>query len=105
MQRGGGLADVAGDVDVVDQDGHLEAAIPRVGLDGGDLLLVPVDEEDALADPLRIPAVGLVIGRGDHVLDAVGDDADTHLYRALGPGCAWRRAGGAAMSSGSRTRG
>ena len=53
MQRGGGLADVAGDVDVVDQDGHLEAAIPRLGLDGGDLLLVPVDEEDALADPLR----------------------------------------------------
>ena len=41
MQRGGGLADVAGDVDVVDQDGHLEAAIPRLGLDGGDLLLVP----------------------------------------------------------------
>ena len=32
-------------------------------------------------------------------------DADTHLSRAFGPGCAWRRAGGAAMSSGSRTAG
>src|SRR6266700_1969299 len=32
-------------------------------------------------------------------------DADTHLSRAFGPGCAWRRAGGAAMSPGSRTAG
>ena len=32
-------------------------------------------------------------------------DADTHLSRAFGPGCALRRAGGAAMSSGSRTAG
>jgi hypothetical protein len=35
-------------VDVIDEDRHLEAAFPRLGLDGGDLLLVPVDEEDAL---------------------------------------------------------
>src|SRR6266702_3094013 len=32
-------------------------------------------------------------------------DAATHLSRAFGPGCAWRRAGGAAMSPGSRTAG
>src|ERR1019366_391310 len=32
-------------------------------------------------------------------------EADTHLSRAFGPGCAWRRARGAAMSSGSRTAG
>ena len=32
-------------------------------------------------------------------------DADTHLSRAFGPGCALRRAGGAAMSSGWRTAG
>ena len=32
-------------------------------------------------------------------------EAETHLSRAFGPGCAWRRAGGAAMSSGSRTAG
>ena len=32
-------------------------------------------------------------------------DADTHLWRAFGPGFALRRAGGAAMSSGSRTAG
>ena len=29
--------------------GHFEAALGGVGLDGGDLLLVPVDEEDPLA--------------------------------------------------------
>ena len=33
------------------------------------------------------------------------DEADTHLSRAFGPGCARRRAGGAAMSSGSRAAG
>ena len=32
-------------------------------------------------------------------------DAETHLSRAFGPGCAWRRAGGAAMSPGSRAAG
>ncbi len=32
-------------------------------------------------------------------------DADTHLSRAFGPGCSLRRAGGAAMSSGSRAAG
>ena len=32
-------------------------------------------------------------------------EAATHLSRATGPGCALRRAGGAAMSSGSRTAG
>src|ERR1039457_2975000 len=73
VQRGGGLAEVAGYVDVIDQDGHFEAAPGGLGLDGGDLLLVPVDEEDPLADPLRVAAAGLVAGRGDHVLDALGD--------------------------------
>src|ERR1035437_8224143 len=32
-------------------------------------------------------------------------EADTHLSRAFGPGCAWRRAWGAAMSPGSRAAG
>ena len=32
-------------------------------------------------------------------------DAATHLSRATGPGCSLRRAGGAAMSPGSRTAG
>ena len=73
VQGGGGLADIAGHVDVIDEDRHFEAAFLRLGLDGGDLLLVPVDEEDPLPDPLRVAAVGLVIGRGDHVLDGLGD--------------------------------
>src|ERR1035441_2491946 len=72
-RRGGGLAEVAGYVDVIDQDGHFEAAPGGLGLDGGDLLLVPVDEEEPLADPLRVAAAGLVAGCGDHVLDALGD--------------------------------
>jgi hypothetical protein len=60
-------------VDVVDQDGDLQAAFPGLGLDGGDLLLVSVHEEHALADLLRIPAAGLVERGRDHVLDALGD--------------------------------
>ncbi len=73
MEGGGGFADIAADVYVVDQDGDIEAAFGGLGLDGGDLLLVAVGEEDPLADPSGVPAVGLVIGRGDHVLDALGD--------------------------------
>ena len=73
VQGGGGLAEVAADVDVVDEDRDLQAAFPRLGLDGGDLLLVPVGEEDPLAGALRVAAAGLVIGGGDHVLNALGD--------------------------------
>src|ERR1035437_2289241 len=73
MQGGGGLAEVAGHVDVVDQDRDLQASLLCLGLDGGDLLLVPVGEEDALPHVLGVAAVGLVIGRGDHVLDGLGD--------------------------------
>src|SRR6266700_1650362 len=86
VQRGGGLAEVAADVDVIDEDRDLQAAGPRVVADGGDLLLVPVDEEDALADPLRVAAVGLVIGRADHVLDAVGDRGGHPLVPRLRAG-------------------
>ena len=49
VEGGGGLAEVAADVDVIDQDRDLQAAFGGLGLDGGDLLLVPVDEEDPLA--------------------------------------------------------
>src|SRR5229473_2547618 len=73
FQRGGGLAYVAADVDVVDQDRNLQAAGLRVVADRGDLLLVPVDEEDALADPLRVAAVGLVERLPDHRGDVAGD--------------------------------
>src|ERR1039457_2622947 len=47
VEGGGGLAEVAGHVDVVDEERELEAAFGGLCLDGGDLLLVPVDEEDA----------------------------------------------------------
>ena len=105
VQGGGGLAEVAADVDVIDQDRDLQAAFGGLGLDGGDLLLVPVDEEDPLADALRVAAVGLVERGRDHVLDALGDRGRYPLVAGCGPGCALRRAGGAAMSSGSRTAG
>src|SRR5229473_2304292 len=90
VQGGGGLAEVAADVDEVDQHRHLQAALRGAGPDRGDLLLVPVHQEDPLTDPERMSAV---------------IEADTHLSRATGPGCALLRAGGAAMSSGSRTAG
>src|SRR6266496_492355 len=73
VQGGRSLADIAADVDVIDQDRHLQAAFSRAGLDGGDLLLVPVDEEDPLPRALGVAAVGLVERRGDHVLDGLGD--------------------------------
>ena len=56
VEGGGGLAEVAADVDVIDQDRDLQAALGGLGLDGGDLLLVPVDEEDPLADVFRVAA-------------------------------------------------
>src|SRR5271157_4282410 len=86
VQGGGGLADIAADVDVIDQDRHLQAALLRLGLDGGDLLPVPVDEEDPLAGPLRVAAVGLVIGRGDHVLDGLGNRRRYPFIAGLRPG-------------------
>src|SRR5271165_5434252 len=86
VQGGGGLADIAADVDVIDQDRHLQAALLRLGLDGGDLLPVPVDEEDPLAGPLRVAAVGLVIGRGDHVLDGLGNRRRHPFIAGLRPG-------------------
>ena len=75
-------------------------------VDGGDLLLVPVDEEHALADPergSRRPAWPYAVPIISSMLPVM--DAATHLSRAAGPGCSLRRAGGAAMSSGSRTAG
>ena len=105
MEGGGGLAEVAADVDVIDQDRDLQAAFGGLGLDGGDLLLVPVDEEDPLADAFGVGRsassnAAAIMSSMDSVTEA-----DTHLSRAFGPGRAWRRAGGAAMSSGSRTAG
>ena len=86
VQRGGGLADVAGDVDEVDQDGHFQAAFPGMVMNGGDLLLVPVDEEDPLADPLRVAAVGLVECRPDHRGDVPGDRGRYPLVPGGGAG-------------------
>src|SRR5487761_1382541 len=86
VQGGGGLADVAADVDVVDQHGDLQPAFARLGPDGGDLLLVPVDEEDPLPDPFGVAAAGLVERRGDHVLDALGDGRGDPFVPGPGPG-------------------
>ena len=63
VQRGGGLAQVAGDVEESYEHRHFEAPGPGVGADGGDLLLVPVDEEHPLPDPRRrIAAVTFGVG-------------------------------------------
>ena len=105
VQRGGGFADVAADVDVVDEDRDFQAAGPGVVADGGNLLLVPVHEEDPLAGPVRVPAVGLVERGADRAGDVTGDQRGYPLSRAFGPGCSLRRASGAAMSSGSRAAG
>jgi len=60
-------------VDEIDQDGDFQAAFAGVAADGGDLLLVPVHEEDPLADPLRVTAVGLIECLPDHRGDVLGD--------------------------------
>ena len=59
-------------MDVVDEHGDLQLPDLRVLLDGGDLLLVPVNEEDPLPHPFRVTTVGLVECGPDHVLDALG---------------------------------
>ena len=86
VQRGGGLAEVAADVDEVDEDRDFQAAGPGVGLDGSDLLLVPVHQEHPLAGPVRVAAVGLVIGRPDHRVDAAGDGGRYPLAACDGAG-------------------
>ena len=73
VQRGGGLAEVAADVDEIDEHRDFQAAVPGVVGDGGELLLVPVHEEHPLPDPVRVPAVSLVERDPDHVLDGLGD--------------------------------
>jgi hypothetical protein len=75
-------------VDEVDQDGDFQAAGLRVVADGGDLLLVPVDEEDALADPERVPAVGFVERLPGHRGDFLGDGRRYPLVPRDGP---WMR--------------
>src|SRR2546428_3262996 len=86
VQGGGGLADIAADVDVVDQDRDLHAAFFRAGGDGGELLLVPVDEEHPLPYPFGVAAVGLAERRGDHVLDALGNGRRYPFVPRLRPG-------------------
>ncbi|MGZ8802855.1 MAG: hypothetical protein ACXWZL_09670 [Mycobacterium sp.] len=86
VQAGGGLAEVAADVDVVDQDRDLQAAGCGVVGDGGDLLFVPVDEEHPLAHPLRVAAVGLVVRRADHRGDVVGDGGGHPFVAGEGAG-------------------
>src|SRR6266496_2663521 len=86
VQRGGGLAEVAGHVDVVDQDGDLQAAFGGLGLDGGDLLPVPAGEEDALADPFGVAAVGLVERLRDHGGNVIGDGGRYPLVPRDGAG-------------------
>src|SRR6266702_5565632 len=54
--------------------------VRRVVADRGDLLLVPVDEEDALADPLRVAAVGLVERLRDHGGNVTGDGKSRYLF-------------------------
>ena len=73
VEGGGGLAEVAADVDVIDQDGDLQAAFRGLGLDGGDLLPVPVHEEDPLPDTFWVAAVSLVERRPDHRGNVAGD--------------------------------
>ena len=68
------------------RDRDLQAASGGLGLDGGDLLLVPVDEEDPLPDPLRVAAVGLVECGRDHVLDGLGDRGRYPLIPGLRAG-------------------
>ena len=96
VQCGGGLAEVSADVDEVDEDRDFQAAFPGVGGDGGDLLLVPVDEEHPLAGPVRVAAVGLVECFPDHRVDAVGDGGCYPLVPRDGAGmglAAGRRGG------------
>src|SRR5262249_57980718 len=65
-QCGGGLAEVAADVEEVDEDRDFQPGGSGVVVDGGDLLLVAVDEEHALAGVVRVAAVGLVGRLADH---------------------------------------
>jgi hypothetical protein len=54
-----------------------------VGADRGDLLLVPVDEEHPLPDPLGVAAVAFVAGGADHVVDGAGDGRRDPLVTRL----------------------
>ncbi len=83
VQRGGGFAEVAADVDEVDEDRDFEAAGPGVVVDGGDLLLVPVGEEHPLAGPVLVAAVGFVECGPDHRGDVVGDGRRYPLVACL----------------------
>lgn len=73
VQAGGSLADVAAEVDVVDEDRDLELSPRSLVSDGGGLVLVPVDEVDPLPFLLRVAAAGLVERRADHGGDVAGD--------------------------------
>src|ERR1019366_1438711 len=85
VQRGGGLADVAADVDVAGEDRDVEVAVPGAGADGGDLLFVAVDEEDPLAGPVRVAVVGFAERGLDHAGDAVGDGRGDPFVACLDP--------------------
>src|SRR5262249_4048 len=109
VQCGGSLAEVAADVDEVDEDGDFQPAGSGVGVEGGGVLLFGVREEQAVGGvwggwwgsrrSAWSYALAIIAGMSSVM------EADTHLSRAAGPGWALRRAGGAAMSSGCRTAG
>ena len=86
MQRGSGFAEVAGDVDEVDEHRHFQAAGPGVVADGGDLLLVPVDEEHPLPDAGRVAEVAFVVGGADHRRGCLGDGRRDPLVTCDGAG-------------------
>jgi hypothetical protein len=74
-------------VEEVDEHRHLQPPGPGVGADGSDLLLVPVDQEHPLPDPLGVAAVTFVVGGADHVLDGLGDRRRDPLVACDRPPC------------------
>src|SRR5262249_21970235 len=86
VQCGGRLAEVAADVDEVDEDRDFQRAGSGVVVDGGDLLLVAVYEEHALAGVVRVAAVGLVERLADHRGDVIGNGGRYPLVPCGGAG-------------------
>ena len=106
VQRRGGLADVAADVDV-SRSGPAPSGrvLPRCASMAVICCLFPSTRKTRCRtrSGSRRSASSNAAAIMSSMLSVT--DAETHLSRAFGPGCAFRRAGGAAMSSGSRTAG